>query len=481
MRALRPAPAALVCVLAAAATAPAAVAAPHIAKVRCYAGCISSRTVQPGGRVELVGKRFHTGMRATFPVRTTDGSVALRSTKTRLTHSGDLIARVPSQGRSGRMFVRRPNGPRSNLVKVKVANPAADPLPGTTAFDRDGMWIWYVKDASGGSANAIIEQARAHRIGTVYVKSGDDRNYWSQFSPKLVAALKAGGLNVCGWQYVYGRHPKDEAKVAARAIDAGADCFVIDAEIEYEGRYTQAATYVRRLRAAAGAAYPIALASFPYVDYHPGFPYSVFLGPGGAQYNLPQAYWKDIGGSVDTILDHTYLWNRPYGAPVHPVGQLYQAPRRGEILRFRKFSKAAGTTGVSWWSWPEASGSEWDAVGKELGPFKGTPQTEFATLERGARGDIVLWAQQHLAAAGEDLAVDGDFGGETTRAVKRFQARAALPVTGSIDSDTWTALLHAAPASDRRSKAAATRAVRPPTADLPARRYEIPPAAERAP
>jgi hypothetical protein len=40
-----------------------------------------------------------------------------------------------------------------------------------------------------------------------------------------------------------------------------------------------------------GDAYPLALSSFPYVDYHPAFPYSVFLGQGGAQSNVPQLYW----------------------------------------------------------------------------------------------------------------------------------------------------------------------------------------------
>ena len=56
----------------------------------------------------------------------------------------------------------------------------------------------------------------------------------------------------------------------------------------------------------------MALAGFPYVDYHPGFPYSVFLGPGGAQYNTPQMYWMDIGTSVNTVYAHTYAYNRVY-------------------------------------------------------------------------------------------------------------------------------------------------------------------------
>ena len=57
---------------------------------------------------------------------------------------------------------------------------------------------------------------------------------------RIVNALHAGGLKVCAWQFVYGDHPNEEAATAVRAIHSGADCFVIDAESQYEGRYAQA-------------------------------------------------------------------------------------------------------------------------------------------------------------------------------------------------------------------------------------------------
>ncbi|HEX8054998.1 MAG TPA: hypothetical protein VF517_18595, partial [Thermoleophilaceae bacterium] len=61
--------------------------------------------------------------------------------------------------------------------------------------------------------------------------------------------------------------------------------------------------------------------------------------------------------------------------------------------------------------------------------------------------------------------------------------RIGLSATGKIDSATWTALLSYSLESGRRAKAAAAPAVRvtPRSARLPARRYEIPPPAERAP
>jgi hypothetical protein len=355
--------------------------------------------------------------------------------------------------------------------------------PAKTAFDEDGMWIWYVNDSSGGSPSAIAERAREHGVGTVFVKSGDGRSYWSQFSSSLIRSLKSRGLNVCAWQYVYGDYPKDEASVAAHAIDKGADCFVIDAEVQYEGEYSAARKYVRKLRRAAGSRYPIALAGFPYVDYHPAFPYSVFLGPSGAQYNLPQAYWKDIGGSATEILDHTYLWNRPYDRRIRPLGQLYDDPDRRQIMRFRKYARAAGSPGVSWWVWQFAGSAQWRAIRDRLSAFNDPIETGYATVAKGARGDIVYWAQQYLDASGQDLTVDGDFGSQTKRAVKRLQAKVGLEATGQIDSATWTALL-SYDLGRRRAKAGTspTRvASTPRSARLPAKRYEIRPPAQRAP
>src|SRR6202035_3568555 len=136
---------------------------------------------------------------------------------------------------------------------------------------------------------AIAARAHAAGVSTLFIKSSDgSSNYWGQFSPQLVAELHANGLKACAWQYVYGTNPKGEAALGAQAVANGADCLVIDAEAEYEGHYAAAQTYIAELRAKIGPSFPLALASFPYVSYHPSLPYSVFLGPGGGQFNAPQ-------------------------------------------------------------------------------------------------------------------------------------------------------------------------------------------------
>jgi hypothetical protein len=388
-----------------------------------------------------------------------------------------IVVTVPSNARSGRVYVKarrvRSNySPKLRIRKLPRAGGTPPPTlpPSGTAFDGSGMWIWYVSKANGGDTNAMIAQARAHGVSTVFVKAGDGGSYWSQFTPGLVSALKAGGLRVCAWQYVYGDKPAAEAAVAARAVAQGADCFVIDAESEYEGRYSQASTYVTKLRAAVGATYPLGLAGFPYVDYHPSYPYSVFLGPGGAQFNVPQAYWKEIGGGVDAVVDHTYRFNRPYGRTIAPLGQTYDSPPSSDIVRFRQLVAADGATGVSWWSWQHTASAGWNAVGQAIDPLPAAPAADYAVLAKGSKGDLVVWAQQHLRGAGQSLTVDGDFGSGTQTAVKSFQTSSGLPVTGKVDTATWQALLQHAPA-----KAKWAPGSRPQTAKLPARRYEIQP------
>ena len=368
-----------------------------------------------------------------------------------------------------------------------VAPPAAG---GETPFDRQGMWLWYVDRSDGGSVPAILARAQRAGIGTLYIKAGDGGSVWSQFSTSLVAALHRGGLDVCAWQFVYGDSPVGEARVGASAVRRGADCLVIDAEGQYEGKYAAADRYIRALRARIGAAFPLSLAGFPYVDYHPSFPYSVLLGPEGATVNQPQMYWKAIGTSVRAVYEHTYLFNRLWGRPVYPLGQTYGGAARKDILRFRRFAQSyggrrrAGGTGRR---------RRAPAGGRSAGP---PPVRSSATgrsnrsplLKRGSRGDLVVWAQEHLqAAVRPGLPVTGIFGRRTRAAVRAFQESQGLPVNGAIGTDTWSSLLTFDPVRPRwagrrakrgRGGAAASRALpprRPLSASLPAKAYEIDP------
>lgn len=309
-------------------------------------------------------------------------------------------------------------------------------------FQGRGMWIWMLSSSDGGNLSSIIAQAHAHGVSTLFIKSGDGTGMWSQFNPSVVAALHHAGLRVCAWQYVYGTHPVFEAHVGAQAVRDGANCLVIDAEVEYQGKYVQAQTYIRTLRRKIGNRVSVGLAGFPWVDYHPSFPYSVFLGPHAAQVNVPQMYWRDIGTTVDNVYAHTYEWNELYQRPIAPLGQLYSNPPVRQVLRFRSISRYYRAPNVSWWDWQSAGARQWNAVSRPVGPLPGfVAQRQAITVGQGAQGDWVVWAQEHLISAGYRVTIDGDYGSSTTIAVEHFQAARGLPVTGVLDPATWDALL----------------------------------------
>jgi hypothetical protein len=368
---------------------------------------------------------------------------------------------------------------------AKAHKASGNPLNGR------GAWIWYVSHANGGRLSSIVATAHRYGVTTLMIKAGDGSSAWSQFSSGLLHYMHTRGLHVCAWQFVYGSHPAAEARIGAAAAHRGADCLLIDAEGQYEGKYVSAQTYMRNVRRSVGKSYPIGLASFPYVDYHPGFPYSVFLGPGGAQYNAPQMYWRDIGTSVDSVYSHTYGFNRPYSRTLAPLGEVTGPPPQSQIRRFRQLSRAYGAHGVSWWEWAEATRGSWHALSQPVGsPSNFRPRGSMAALGRGAQGDLVVWAQEHLVGAGQSVRIDGSFGASTQRAARRFQSAHGISATGTIGTKTWNALLRYQAHAVRWTSGGARLARRgaadgagavggltpvPKSASLPAKAYEIPP------
>src|SRR3954471_5778206 len=403
---------------------------PHLTRVRCLpAGSSTCQTsVKPtvGSQLRLSGRRLYTGMRVWF--RWSGGALSTRLGHTRVGY----VTRVPVGTRLGRVKVtvsdwagRRSNARRITVIAPpRVSVPAVAPGTLPDVFTGNGMWIWELGSSAGGDIARVAPRPRAAGISTVFVKSSDGpTSRWAQFSPALVAVLHANGLRACAWQFVYGTDPLGEAALGADAVASGADCLVIDAETRYEGRYAQAQQYLGALRAAIGPDFPLGFTSFPYVDYHPRLPYSVFLGPGGAQANLPQVYWRSIGGTVDAVSGHTVAHNRLYGVPIAPLGQTYQNPPVEDLARFRSLWAAYGAAGLSWWSWQATTDPSWPALTQPVAPLPlPPPDPGWPALVKGNKGDEVVWLQEHLASFDTTLGVSATFDDATDLALRNFQA-----------------------------------------------------------
>ena len=147
---------------------------------------------------------------------------------------------------------------------------------------------------SGRAAGALIEEAAGLGLGMVALKiadgaasadgsGGDDKLRW------YVTELHKRGIEVWGWQYLYGGRrlvrdsagrvigsaengystPENEARVAVARVRAlGLDGYIMDPESEYKTAPAgRASRFMSQVRAGLGAV-PVALCSFRYPVMH---------------------------------------------------------------------------------------------------------------------------------------------------------------------------------------------------------------------
>ncbi len=143
------------------------------------------RQVSVGGELLIKGKGLRTGMVVAFP-HSWNARIASNSPTAHLGNSSlGMVVHVPSSAHSGRIMVLISHGRHTNSFgpmqvvsyalhpptppKPPTAPPA--PAPSGTAFNGQGMWIWYVSQSDGGNLASIIAQAQAADVTTLYVKS----------------------------------------------------------------------------------------------------------------------------------------------------------------------------------------------------------------------------------------------------------------------------------------------------------------------
>jgi hypothetical protein len=316
------------------------------------------------------------------------------------------------------------------LLVAGAGSASASPLSSTA------LWV-----NQAASPEAMIAAAAQAHVRTLFVKGAEGTTVQPQLTPALVAALRAAGIDVCAWTFDRGADPAGEATAAIVAVHAGASCLVVDAEGEYDSRYGAAQQFVRALRSGLGARFPIALAGQAEILRHQKFPYSVFLGPGGFNFTMPQLYWRELSSSVARLSGAVFGENAIYGRPVLPVGQLFDGVTADEVAGFQCTVFEHGASAASFFDLDAAGPELLAAIAPRPCPLLRF-RTQQPTIRPGADGDEVLWAQELLNAAGARLPVGGFFGAQTGRALTRFQARRHLRRSGLLDAPTWRALLH---------------------------------------
>ena len=224
-----------------------------------------------------------------------------------------------------------------------------------------GMMIWQIPNCESGNVTTIANMASAAGFSYIMIKIADGSYAYSKNTsllPSLVTALRAKGISVWGWHYVYGSSPSGEAAIAISQMKKySMDGYIIDAESEYESTSmaTAASTYMTALRAGLPST-PIALCSFRWPSYHQAFPWKVFLAK--CDYNMPQVYWMSAHNpayQLDKCLTE-FKAISPY-VPIIPTGPAFYesswSPTTSEVTAFLNEAKNLGMTGAHFFSWDD--------------------------------------------------------------------------------------------------------------------------------
>ncbi len=241
----------------------------------------------------------------------------------------------------------------------------------SNALSGKWVWVWNWRRCDGGDPQAVADRLKAAGCRGALVKAFDGGYWFDQGLPfrDIARRLKARGVGVGGWGYLYGQKPAAEARKAIETAQVGeADFLMLDVESEFKGRPDAADEVCRRIRAALGPDYPVYYSTFAIARYHRAFPYEPF-----ERYcvgTAPQVYWNAFRWPLEQSLGWTYEdygGMRIPGSRVFPVGGLYREgfityPPPEEVRGFIEQAAARGSTGVSFWSYEHMDGEMWRAV-----------------------------------------------------------------------------------------------------------------------
>jgi hypothetical protein len=198
--------------------------------------------------------------------------------------------------------------------------------------------------------------------------------------PPVIAALRAQGIDVWGWHYVYGDEAQREAEAAIRRVRALAlDGYVIDAEGEYKrpGKAAAARIFMHTLRAGLPNL-PVALSSYRYPALHPQLPWREFLEQ--CDWAMPQVYWERMHNPdqqlARVVAEYANAELVGHVRPVVPTGSAYGAgdwqATPADLTQFLNKAVALKLPAANFYSWDYARAPQrtalWEAVKKFAWP-----------------------------------------------------------------------------------------------------------------
>ncbi|MDP2675956.1 MAG: LysM domain-containing protein [Dehalococcoidia bacterium] len=350
----------------------------------------------------------------------------------------------------------------------------------TEALAGKWIWIWNWRRCDGGDPAKVAARLRTAGCRGALIKAHDGPRWFDQGRPwrEIAAALKAEGLAIGGWAYLYGRDPAGEARLVGETVSyGGADLFVLDVEAEFEGQPQAAEELCRRVREQVGPGYPLYYSSFAITRYHRSFPYAVFerYCSGAA----PQVYWNAFRWPVAQAVRWTYDDYTAQGTlpqRLFPVAGLYSGrgvpyPAPADVAAFAAEAARSGSPGISFWSYEHMSEEMWDAVRAVTTVTKGDAPVAQGDSQRRGREEEPMSSLEFQQLSAAQAALAGRVARlETDVAALRSRPPAAAPArrrTYTVrPGDTLSGIAAGLGMSDWRPLYEANRGVIGPDPDL---------------
>ncbi|HVM71248.1 MAG TPA: nuclear transport factor 2 family protein [Anaerolineales bacterium] len=224
-----------------------------------------------------------------------------------------------------------------------------------------GFFTSNLSNCEGGEPISIVSAAQAAGLSHVIVKVADgvksiglDGSGFDVTTP-AIQALRNAGMAVWGWQSIYGNDPSAEAALAlARTRALALDGYVIAAGAEFEqpGMSGAARQFMAVLH--AGMKVPIALSSYRFPNFHPGFPWSDFLL--FCSIHMPQVYWEQAHDAAEQLIEsRRQCAALPNARPFIPTGATYRAstwsPTDQDITDFLDTAEALALPALNFFCW----------------------------------------------------------------------------------------------------------------------------------
>lgn len=157
----------------------------------------------------------------------------------------------------------------------------------------------------------------------VVTKDGNDHSVTIDYHA-YVNALRARGIVVCAWGYVYGSDPIQEAAATVRiANEFEIEYWMIDAETEYKKvPGARASAYCNEILRSIPRL-KLGLCSYRFPKLHGDFPWASFLPY--VSFHAPQMYWEGAHDAGDELRKSYQQLLALKEIPYIPIGSCYPA------------------------------------------------------------------------------------------------------------------------------------------------------------